>query len=157
MQVFTFKANIKAIAGVTVSLLILCLAVFFFVSNHPAESASGKAKELHCKTSGQRLAYLKEFGWETDGNEASKEITIPETFNEVYKNYNSIQRQQGFDLEKYKGKKAVIYTYKITNYKNNKNVIADLIVSGGTLIGADLCDPAAENGFLTELTKNGKT
>ena len=81
-----------------------------------------------------------------------KQIIIPSKFNDVYTRYNDIQKKQGFDLEQYKGKKATIYTYSITNYKSNNNVVADLIVYDGKLIGADLCDPSADSGFLTALS-----
>jgi hypothetical protein len=91
-------------------------------------------------------------GYETDENESVKEITIPSEFNDVYTEYNSIQKQQGFDLEKYKGTSVTLYTYNITNYKDNENVIADLIVSDGVLIGADLCDTSASDGFLVALS-----
>ena len=46
---------------------------------------------------------------------------------------------------------AVMYTYNITNYENNENVIANLIVLNGVLIGADLCDTSADSGFLVAL------
>ena len=65
-----------------------------------------------------------------------------------------MQKEQGFDLEPYKGKAATIYTYHISNYKDNKNVIADLLVADGVLIGADLCDPSAKDGFLVALKQN---
>ena len=63
--------------------------------------------------------------------------------------------KQGLDLAEYKGKTAVMYTYHITNYGDNDNVIANLIVFDGQLIGADLCDTSADNGFLVAL--NDKT
>jgi hypothetical protein len=66
-----------------------------------------------------------------------------------------VQKEQGFDLEKYKGKTVTLYTYNITNYENEDNIIADLIVCDDLLIGADLCNPSADNGFLVGLEKNG--
>ena len=48
-----------------------------------------------------------------------------------------------------------MYTYHITNYGDNDNVIANLIVLDGELIGADLCDTSADDGFLVAL--NDKT
>ena len=74
---------------------------------------------------------------------------------DVYNKYNEIQKKQGLDLAEYKGKTAVMYTYHITNYGDNDNVIANLIVFDGQLIGADLCDTSADNGFLVAL--NDKT
>ena len=43
------------------------------------------------------------------------DLTIS-AFNKVYKNYNDLQKDQGFNLEKYKGKTVEIYTYSVYNY-----------------------------------------
>lgn len=154
MQVVTIKAKPKVIIGIILLLIGAAVIVFTFLSNHSAKTVIGKTQSIVLKTKEERLEYIKSLGWEIDGDEKSKQITIPEEFNDVYESYNSIQKSQGFNLEKYKGKTAVIYTYSIKNYKNNKNIIADLIVCGNTLIGADLCDPAADGGFLKELGHN---
>lgn len=69
-------------------------------------------------------------------SEYEDEIIIPEKFNVTYKDYNLIQKQTGFDLEKYKGVKVkrAVYSMKsggkavILIYKGN--VIAAHIESG---------------------------
>ncbi|MCC8016625.1 MAG: DUF4830 domain-containing protein, partial [Clostridiales bacterium] len=43
-------------------------------------------------------------GWEFKTDYTEKSITIPQEFNDAYNDYNEIQKNQGFDLEKYKGK-----------------------------------------------------
>ena len=156
MQVITFKAKPKTIFGAILALVGVLVIVLTFVSNHGGKSQQTSAVPVSCATEEERATYLKSLGWEFDGVE-EKDITIPMQFNQVYENYNAVQKEQGFDLEPYKGKSAVIYTYSITNYKNNKNVTANLLVCDGTLIGADLCDPSAKDGFLTGLTKNDAT
>ncbi|MBR3149969.1 MAG: DUF4830 domain-containing protein [Eubacterium sp.] len=153
MQVITFKAKPKTIFGVSVALIGVIVILMTFVSNHGAKSKQASAAAVSCATSEERAAYLESLGWEFDGT-SEKEITIPASFNRVYENYNAIQKKQGFDLSKYKGKTATMYTYNITNYKDNKNVIANLMICDGVLIGADLCDPSAKDGFLIALTKN---
>lgn len=154
MQIVTFKLKPKQLFGAALALTGVLVIVLTFVSNHngkPVDAAAG----ISCSTPKERESYLTKLGYEF-GTSESKTITVPAEFNEVYQEYNEIQKQQGFDLEGYKGKEAVIYTYKITNYKDNENVIADLMVCDGTLIGADLCDPSAEDGFLIALSENGK-
>lgn len=155
MQIVTFKLKPKQMFGIILALTGLIVIVLTFVSNHNGKPVEAAAN-ISCSKPEERKAYLKGLGYEFE-EEKSKEITIPSEFNDVYKEYNEIQKEQGFDLEKYKGKTAVIYTYKITNYKNNENVIADLMVCDGVLIGADLCDPSADDGFLIKLGENGKT
>lgn len=153
MQVITFKAKPKMIFGIILALTGVVVILLTFVSNHGGGSAQTSSSPISCATEEQRAEYLSSLGWEFDGV-TEKEITIPSSFNQVYQNYNAVQKEQGFDLEKYKGKSAVIYTYNITNYQNNKNVIANLLVSDGILIGADLCDPSVDSGFLTALGEN---
>ena len=153
MQVITFKAKPKTIFGIILALVGIAVILLTFVSNHGGKTQQTSATPVACATEEERNAYLTSLGWEFDGM-SEKEITIPQVFNQVYTNYNAIQKEQGFDLEKHRGETATIYTYNITNYKNNKNVIANLLVSVGVLIGADLCDPAAKDGFLVALTSN---
>ena len=87
------------------------------------------------KSEAQRQAFLKEMGW----------VTIPKEFNEVYEKYNKLQKQQGFDLEDYKGKTAEVYTYSVKNYGNKKQEVrANLIVCEGQLVGGDVCSAELE-------------
>lgn len=144
----------KQIFGLILLLTGLVVVLITFLSNHPAKPAS-KNVSIRCATTQERVNYINSFDLQTDSKEESKEIIIPEQFNDVYNKYNDIQKQQNFDLTDYKGKTAVMYTYNITNYQDNDNVIANLIVYDGILIGADLCDTSADNGFLVAL--NDKT
>ena len=154
MQIVTFKLKPKQIFGIILALTGLTVIILTFLSNHNGKPASVSAS-ISCASEEERRDYLTSLGYSFDKNVKKKKITVPSEFNEVYEKYNGVQKEQGFDLEKYKGKEAVLYTYNITNYKDNKNVIADLIVADGMLIGADLCDPSAENGFLIALNENG--
>ncbi len=154
MQIVTFKLKPRQLFGAVLAITGLIVIVLTFVSNHNGKPVDAKA-EISCATEEERAKYLSDLGYEFEKTPESKEIKIPEEFNKVYGEYNSVLKEQGFDLERYKGKTAVLYTYKITNYKGNGNVIADLMVYQGKLIAADLCDPSAEDGFLIALKENG--
>ena len=157
MQVITVKAKPKAIFGLILALTGVIVIILTFISNHSKKAEQASASPISCATEEQRAQYLASLGWEFDGV-SEKEITIPEQFSEVYTNYNSVLKEQGFDLEKHMGKAATLYTYNITNYGTEDEIIADLIVSDGVLIGADICNPSAENGFLKPLfNKNAAT
>ncbi len=93
-------------------------------------------------------------GWEvSDEYDECKAVTIPKEFNEVYEKYNKLQKQQGFDLEDYKGKTAEVYTYAVKNYGNKKQEVrANLIVCEGQLVGGDVCS-AELDGFMQGLRK----
>lgn len=154
MRMLTFKLKPKTAFGIILLLTGVVVIAVSFIGNHPATPAS-KQTTVSCKTAEERVNYINSLGFETDSSEESKEIIIPARFNDVYNKYNEIQKKQGLDLAEYKGKTAVMYTYHITNYGDNDNVIANLIVFDGQLIGADLCDTSADNGFLVAL--NDKT
>jgi hypothetical protein len=98
-------------------------------------------------------AYLMTHGWETDtGKLTSEQITIPSEFNDVYTRYNEVQKQQGFDLRKYRGSSAVLLTCPITNYGTDEEVVCELILKDSRLIGANL-SLKGKNGFIKPLNK----
>ena len=156
MQIFTIKLKPKQLLGITLALTGLIVIVISFVSNHNGKTADAPA-QISCASDEERAAYLTSLGYRFKKDYEQKSVTVPQTFNDVYTEYNDILQQQGFDLEPYKGKQVTVYTYQITNYKKNKNVKADLMVADGVLIGADLCDPSAKDGFLIALEKNENT
>lgn len=107
-------------------------------------------------TNNERIAYIKSFGWDT-GTVPDKvsEIRIPARFDDAYIQYNAIQKEQGFDLRKYRAYTAMKYTYSIKNYDSTDPVVpiyANLIVIDGEIVGADISSAAA-NGFVTVLAK----
>ena len=63
------------------------------------------------------------------------EVTVPKNWNEVYTEYNELQRQQGFDLVPYKGKLAVEYEYFVDDTLN-----ATVLVSENRIIAAHVAD-----------------
>ncbi len=89
----------------------------------------------------RNIEFLNAFGWEVEEGYIEKaDITIPEEFDAVYNGYNEIQKQAGFDLERYKGRKAVRYTYIVKNYPDDvKNEVrANVICVKGEPVGGDV-------------------
>ena len=67
------------------------------------------------------------------------EIIIPQTFNQILKEYNTLQKEQGFDLSKYRGKKCTKKRFVISSPKNkSQKYIADMIVHEEKLIGGHI-------------------
>lgn len=101
----------------------------------------------------ERAAFFSQFGWEisTDPIEV-KEVVIPEEFDETYSEYNEIQKSQGLDLEKYKGKRVKSWSYEIKNYpeyEDSDGVIrGNILVYDGVVIGGDICSVELD-GFMT--------
>ena len=125
------------------SLLILCEATS---SSMYAKSGASNA---------DRIKFLSEIGC-TVGEEClqEKNTVIPDRFSDVYENYNSLQKESGFNLEPYKGCKAVIYKYAVIKYgKIGQNTaVANLIVSDGKIIGGDISSVKL-SGFMYPLVK----
>ncbi|MBR1750729.1 MAG: DUF4830 domain-containing protein [Ruminococcus sp.] len=132
---FKVKKNFSVVAAAAV---IVLLGVILFVS------LRGRRQSVYSlKSENDRQAFIKDMGWETDDEYYEcKVVIIPEEWNDVYTRYNELQKEQGFDLEKYKGETAEIYTYKVHNYKgyeDSEDVYINLYISDGVLIGGDVC------------------
>ena len=103
-------------------------------------------------TTGERVGFLNEWGWEVDpASESAQTVRIPERFTDVYERYNELQRQQGYDLRPYAGRDCTLYTYAVTNWPDDgQTVIADLYVCGDRVIGGDIHSTSL-GGFMISL------
>ena len=103
------------------------------------------------KTEEERLAYIRSLGWEAKTVPAEeKQILLPEDFPEVLLTYNESQREAGFDLTRYAGKVVTMYTYELTNYPAQGEVLCTLYVYRGRIIGGDI-HSTSFTGFLKPL------
>ena len=135
MIVKTFKVRKKGLVicgGILIALLVILIVCGIV---HKAT-----AKTYPMKTESERQAFMSEMGWEVSEEYTScKVVSIPEEFNETYESYNELQKEQGFNLKKYKGEMVEIYTYAVYNYPgNSENVVINLMVFDGNLIGGDV-------------------
>lgn len=152
MKVMTFKMSPKTVFGLILVVTGVVVVLLTFVSNHLSDSKSATA-QVSCSSAAEGEKYLNSLGWET-GESSEKTITVPAQWNDVYINYNELQTDQGYDLTPYKGQNVTLYTYEITNYEGyTEGVVADLLVCNGKVIGGDICNTSAENGFMTGLEK----
>jgi len=147
MFICTVKANTLKFFGV-VGLAVLSLAVIVFcipeytpvTTNSIAVSVS-KYSFDKIKTPEDIAGFLSQFGWEFE-KEPIEEVTmkIPAEFDKVMNAYNELQKNQGLDLSKYKGKQVTRYTYRITNYPDySGTVFANVIIYKNKVIGGDVC------------------
>ncbi len=149
MYVKTVK--MRSVLKTLVTVLIIAAVVFaaIYTLNRLL-----KPSAITLETESERIAFLEGLGWETSGEAINcREVTIPEEWNEVYVKYNDLQLEQGFDLSKYKGRPAVIYSYSILNYDGKpQNIVANLVICGDKLIGGDVsCTELG--GFMQGLAK----
>lgn len=135
--------------------LLFCLAALLLIAALLAGALwaagdSGPGYETGAATAGERLSFLRQFGWEVREEPLEqREVVLPRTFNDVYARYNEVQVSQGLDLTPYAGKRCEQWVYEVLNYPTGETgVRATLLVYGGRVIGGDLCSPRFD-GFLT--------
>ncbi len=129
--------------------IILVLAAFFW-SKAQAES---KADEMFTMpTNAERVEFLNEQGWIVHPDPISKEeVIVPSIYEGIYADYADLQKQQGFDLEKYQGSEVMVIKYQVLNYPNYpENVTATMMICNDRLIGGDV-SLETEDGFTEPL------
>ena len=156
MFVYSFRASTaKFLAVVAVALTTLVLLVVFVPSYSVSDSAVSETavyRYTGIRSDGDRREFLGQFGWEVaDAVVEEREVTVPSEFDKVFAAYNELQKEQGFDLSRYKKKTVMRYTYEITNFEGyDGTVYANLIVYRGRVIGADLTSKELD-GFVCGL------
>ncbi len=160
MFVYSLKAStLKFFAVICVALTAL-IAMITFIPGYDAGElgyiATGSDKEISyskVKTNEDRIGFLAQFGWQVKEEPVeSAQITIPNEFDKIFTGYNEIQKRQGLDLERYKNKKVMRYTYEVTNYGTDEKVYANVIIYRNKVIGGDICS-ADVTGFIHGFAK----
>lgn len=113
------------------------------------ELAAAAIKKQQGKTEQQRQQFIADLGWQVEPQPAETiEVVIPKKFDELYIRYNELQKLQGMDLSRKKGKRCTKYSYNVLNHpKGEENVRLNLLVCGGKIIGGDVCSLGLD-GFM---------
>lgn len=95
------------------------------------------------------IEFLKQFGWDVNTTPLEEEkIVIPAELDDVYKEYNEIQKAQGLDISLYAGKEVTHMQFEVTNYPGGEeNVEANLLIYDSKVIAGDICNVSL-NGFM---------
>ncbi len=98
---------------------------------------NGETVTLHAEDEADVERFLASCGYSSPAFLFQYEITVPKNWNDIYTEYNELQRQQGFDLVPYKGKAATEYEYFVDDTLN-----ATVLVSEQKIIAAHVanCD-----------------
>ena len=142
MMVMTAKVNKKKLIIILAAVLAAVVGLGMLLGGGKA-AATGSAGAAN---NDARVAFLKEFGWEvTTSPVESGQVRIPESGNEVFDRYNSLQKSQGYDLSKFAGKTVMRYVYQVNNYPDaTAPVYATLLVYKNQIIGGDVTDTSAK-------------
>ena len=100
------------------------------------------------------IEYMDGLGWIIEDSPSEiTHLTIPEEFDAVYETYNAMQKASGFNLEDYKGKNVVRYSYKVLNHKSSgvTEVVAGIFIYKNSVIAGDISSSEG-NGFMHSVT-----
>lgn len=108
----------------------------------------------------KNIDFLESYGWRVEESYIEKEaLKIPDIFDEVYNNYNVLQKLSGLDLSDFKGREAVRYTYIVKNFpqKTDETVRANVLCVDGNPVAGDIMTVKID-GFMYSLSylKTGK-
>lgn len=153
MFVYSVKTSKSKIAVLLIALIAAAAAVLFVAFGEKTPVATDEnTVSYKAENAEQRNAFISQFGWKFSADPVEvSEVIIPQEFDDIYMNYNEINKAQGLDLEPYKGMRAKRWTYDILNYpayEGRSGVVQlNLLVYNGVVIGGDVCS-LEQNGFI---------
>ena len=155
MFVYSMRAStIKLVGVVCVALTVLITLIAFVptytISSQASANADGVVYSYEkVKTADDAAAFLSQFGWRVDATPIEvKTVTIPDEFDKVFLAYNELQKEQGLNLSKYKGRDVTRYTFSVSNYPDYEGTVyANVLVFRNRVIGGDVCS-ADVSGFV---------
>ena len=160
MFIYSFRAStLRFFALLLLAVGALTALIVFVPAYEPPQYDDTAASISYDKieTNEDRIAFLAQFGYKVSGEPIeSVELTLPDDFDRVFSGYNELQKAQGLDLGKYKGKTVTRYTYEVTDYPGHEGekIYANLIVRKNRIIAGDICSADAR-GFIHGFERNG--
>ncbi len=153
--VFSFRMSTLKLAAVTaVSLAVLFVLTTLIPAYVPDVTNSlytgtSNVRFNKIKTNEDRVDFLEQFGWQVyETPIEEKKVEVPTEFDKALLSYNEFQRAQGLDLNKYKGRELMRYTYEVTNYPGYEGrVLANLLIYKNRVVAGDVCSEKSD-GFL---------
>ncbi len=146
------SATIKFVCAIALSVAVLLTLVALIPTYNAEKNDSAPVSDVSYSKiyeNSDRLAFIEQFGWQVDEKPLETvEVSVPKEFDKVYLGYNEMQKEQGLNLAKYKGKTVTRYTYNVTNYQGYEgDVYISLLVYKNKVVGGDVCS-ADVNGFV---------
>lgn len=135
VRIKNWKLTLIAV-GCFLILLTVCLLM---LRAAPPETVEVEGEEVGLKISSDAdiEAFIARCGHTVEGCVSDDEITVPKSWNDVYTSYNDLQKQQGFDLRRYKGKPARKLVYALSD----SDMLVTVLTADERIIAADICAP----------------
>lgn len=147
-------STLKFFSLIAMCLVGLVLALVLGGGDSVMALADGGVDFSGIKDDGDRRRFITSQGYTlADGVVEELTFSVPDNFDRIISGYNEIQKKQGLDLNKYKGKKVTRYTYKVENYPEYAGTVyANIIVYRSKIIACDISS-ADPSGFVKPLVK----
>lgn len=168
MFVYSMRASTIKMVGVICVALTVLITLIAFVPTYanptpPAADADANVQYSYdkVKTPSDAANFLAQFGWEVEGTPTEeKTVTIPSEFDKIFAAYNELQKSQGLNLSKYRGKDVTRYTFAIKNYEGYEGTVyANVLVYRNRVVGGDICSADVSgfvHGFEKKQAKKGE-
>ena len=160
MFIYSIKKSTLKFVGIICLAAVLMISLLVLVPKNDVSAEPAAAETSlnfdKIRSNTDRVKFLKQFGWEVEKRpEKETVVRIPSEFDSIMSSYNDLQKKIGLDLEKFPGKEAVRYTYKVTNYPDyDGEVFANIVICKNSVIAGDVCS-ADVDGFIHDLTYPG--
>ncbi|MBR2926626.1 MAG: DUF4830 domain-containing protein [Clostridia bacterium] len=163
MFIYSLRAGTVRLIGVvcvalTVLITLIAFVPTYAISSQASASPDGQTYNYEkIKTAEDVVTFLSQFGWKASGSAVEVQtVTIPEEFDKVFAAYNEMQKAQGLNLSKYRGKEVTRYTLAIENYPSYEGTVyANVLVYRNRVVGGDVCS-ADVAGFVHGFEQSSK-
>ena len=154
MLLKTVRADTLKLLGILCVALTVVITLIAFVPTYTALQTSASPEETSYSYDKVRSAedaanFLSQFSIKVDRTPAEvKAVKIPDEFDKVFSAYNEIQKAQGLNLLRYRGKEVTRYTFRVTNYEGATSPVwANVLVYRNRVIGGDVYSTDFVKGF----------
>lgn len=152
MFIYSIRASTLRLFGIILLGLVLTFGVILSIGGERTVAVGSNAEIDYSgiKTREDRIAFMEKYGVRVDeASESEEKFRMPADFDRVILGYNELQKRQGLDLSKYKGKRVTRYTYRLSDGDG----YANLFVYRGKIVACDISS-ASPDGYVLPLTQN---
>lgn len=149
MKVLVFRYPRNKITDLLICLFCVFLIILILQYDTYSEAVSGASEEEYV------LKFLADNGIFVCDDFIVENIVLSRSNEKVFSDYNSIQKENGFDMEPFIGKEVRRYTFEVNNnpYTSEEVFCAVVFTFNGEIIGADIHSPSV-NGFIQGVKNN---
>ncbi|MBQ6706557.1 MAG: DUF4830 domain-containing protein [Clostridia bacterium] len=144
MFVYSCKTNKTQLFWAVICILLLG-GILITLTLWPEDAENTATRPASALSVEDGIRYLKSLGYTVTAGE-TKEVQVPEEFDDTLTAYNEQQKTVGFDLTPYRGKRLQCRTYTVENFPGEEQVEIHLYLYKDKIVAGDMASTAA-GGF----------